>query len=140
MKLARLFTLLPALLLTSSLLHAHTALDKATPKDGAVLTQAPATLDLAFTEEVQLLKFALTDAEGEAVATDFKASAAASKTFSLPLPAALPAKAYKANWTVLGKDGHQVQGSLGFTVDHAGTEPAEADAASAAAQSHNDHH
>jgi methionine-rich copper-binding protein CopC len=113
--------LLPLLLLASSLLHAHTELASATPADGAVLHAAPAAQQLAFTEEVQLLKLVVTDAAGKAVETGFQASATAQKAFTLALPA-LPPAAYKVSWTLLGKDGHRVEGSLGFTVDPNATE------------------
>lgn len=132
MNFAKLFAFVPALLLASSL-QAHTALEKATPADGAVMHQAPSALELGFTEEVQLLKLEITDAAGKAVSTSFKASADAHKTFSIPLSALAPS-AYKASWTVLGKDGHRVEGSVGFTVDPNATETA------GKADSHEQHH
>lgn len=122
--------LIAALSLASSLLFAHTELETAKPADGAVVHKAPAALELTFTEEVQLLKLDVADAAGKAVATTFKASADSLKTFSVALPAMTPA-AYKVSWTVLGKDGHRVEGSLGFTID-----PNAAESAGGASEHH----
>lgn len=107
--------LIPALLLGTTL-YAHTALKEAMPADGAVVNKAPTALELTFTEDVQLLKLELTNADGAVQPLDFKASATAAKTFSIALPALAPA-AYDATWTILGKDGHRVEGKLGFTLD-----------------------
>jgi methionine-rich copper-binding protein CopC len=129
MKIIKTLLLLPALLL-GSLLYAHTALKVATPADGAVLNTAPTALELGFTEDVQLLKVELATAAGVAQELGFKPSAAAATTFSVPLPALAPA-AYQVSWTILGKDGHRVDGKLGFTVD-----PAAAEASGSASEHH----
>lgn len=112
------------LLLLSSTLFAHTKLIEANPVDGAVLTEAPATLDLTFSTEVQLLKLELANDAG-AVQTDFAPSASKSQTFSITLPPLEPA-AYAVSWTILGADGHRVEGSMGFLVDATAHEPADA--------------
>lgn len=134
MKIAR-TVLLPVILLASSLLHAHTQLEKALPADGAVMHVAPAALELGFTEEVQLLKFAVALDSGTPVTIAFKPEAAAHKTFSIPLPTLAPA-VYKVSWTVLGKDGHRVEGSLGFSVNPQAKEVS----GTAPAQNKHDHH
>lgn len=131
MKSLKRMLLLPLLLLGSTLLQAHTALKEALPADGAVLNVAPTTLELGFSEEVQLLKVDVS-AAGTAQDIGFKPSAAAARTFSLPLPALRPA-AYTVNWTILGADGHRVEGTLGFTVDPA------AAAAAGATDAHQGH-
>jgi methionine-rich copper-binding protein CopC len=63
-----------------------------------------------------LLKLDIADSAGTAQTTGFKASAESASIFSIPLPALAPA-AYLVSWTVLGADGHRVEGKLGFTVD-----------------------
>jgi methionine-rich copper-binding protein CopC len=110
------------LLLVSGVLRAHTHLEAAVPADGAVLKAAPAAIELTFGEDVQLLKVEVAGASGP-VALDFAPSATATKTFSLALPALAPS-AYTVNWTVLGADGHRVDGHFAFTVDPAATESA----------------
>jgi methionine-rich copper-binding protein CopC len=119
------------LLLASGLLRAHTHLETAVPADGAVLKAAPSAVELTFGEDVQLLKLQVTGATGAAVEMGFQASATASKTFSIPLPALAPS-AYTVNWTVLGTDGHRIEGHFAFTVDPAAAE-------SAGATEHHDH-
>jgi methionine-rich copper-binding protein CopC len=104
------------LLLASGLLRAHTHLETAAPADGAVLHAAPATVELSFGEDVQLLKLDMADAAGAAQDIGFAPAAAAARSFSIPLPALAPS-AYTVNWTVLGADGHRVEGHFGFTVD-----------------------
>lgn len=111
------------LLLASGLLRAHTHLEAATPADGAVVNAAPATLELAFGEDVQLLKVDVTNAAGAVQDIGFAATATAAKTFSVALPALAPS-AYTVNWTILGADGHRVEGHFGFTVDPAATQAA----------------
>ncbi len=117
------FLLVAVLALGSTLSWAHTGLEQATPADGAVMHTAPTALDLAFSGDVQLLKLDIADAAGAAQQTTFQPSPAAAKTFSIPLPALAPA-AYEVSWTILGADGHRVEGKLGFTVDPAATESA----------------
>lgn len=119
------------LLLASSLLRAHTHLEAAAPADGAVLKAAPPAVELTFGDEVQLLKLELASATGATVAMDFQASGTASKTFSVSLPALAPST-YTVNWTVLGADGHRIEGRFAFTVDPAAAE-------SAGATGHHDH-
>ena len=123
MKYLKNLRLLPVLLFSSALLQAHTGLESASPADGAVIKAAPAALELNFSGDVQLLKLELATAAGAAQQTGFEATATAAKTFSVPLPALTPA-AYMVNWTVLGADGHRVEGNFGFTVDPAATEAA----------------
>jgi methionine-rich copper-binding protein CopC len=118
------FLVLPLLLLSSAL-FAHTKLVESSPVDGGVLVKAPAILDLTFSTDVQLLKLDIANAEGAAQLTDFVASADKSKTFSIALPELEPA-AYAVTWTILGADGHRVEGSMGFRVDATAHEPADA--------------
>ncbi|HTR01350.1 MAG TPA: copper resistance protein CopC [Candidatus Acidoferrum sp.] len=116
MKLTKTFGLLPALLLASSLLQAHTQVSKVVPGDGAVMHAAPATFELGFSEAVQLLKLVVTNAAGTVQPVDFKPVAKANKVFSIPLPPLVPTS-YKVSWTILGEDGHKVEGHVGFEVN-----------------------
>lgn len=115
--------LLAGLMQGSTGLLAHTKLESATPADGASLGEVPKALELGFSEDVQLLKLEVATEAGVAQEIDFKPNATATKTFSIPLPA-LAADAYVVRWTVLGADGHRVEGSLGFLVDPVAHEPA----------------
>jgi methionine-rich copper-binding protein CopC len=125
MKITQALLLVPALLLSPVLL-AHTELQESTPADGAVLQEPPAALELKFSADVQLLKLEIANADGAAQDIAFTASASAAKAFSVPLPAMEPA-AYSVNWTILGADGHRMEGSLSFLVDAVAHEPADAE-------------
>jgi copper resistance protein C len=118
MKFLHLFPLLGACCLTPSLLFAHAELKQATPANGSIINEAPAQLELGFTEEVQLLKLAVSGIDSKMIPTSFKPSATAQTTFSVPLPA-LKEDAYVVAFTILGKDGHQVEDKLTFIVDAA---------------------
>lgn len=114
--------LLAGLIQGSTGVLAHTKLESATPADGASLSEAPQVLELGFSEDVQLLKLEVATEAGVAQEMDFAPDAKATKTFSIPLPV-LAADAYVVRWTVLGADGHRVEGSLGFLVDPVAHEP-----------------
>ena len=121
MKFRKIIMLLPMLVLASTLLHAHTELKESQPANGAVLHAAPAALALNFSEDVQLLKVELHGPAGTVVNTGFVPVTALSKTFSIPLQDIVTGE-YHVGWTILGKDGHRVEGALAFTVDPEATE------------------
>jgi copper resistance protein C len=102
--------------LAPTVLLAHTELTASTPANGAVINQAPKTLDLTFGEPVQLLKLAITDSSKSVVATTFTPTAATQVVFSVSLPL-LKAGTYNVSWTALGDDGHRIENSFTFTVD-----------------------
>ncbi len=135
MKITKALLLAPVLWLCASLLYAHTELKQASPADGAVLNHAPAALVLGFSEPVQLVKLTMVDKNGAVVATGFTAAAESLNTFTIALPALMPA-VYQASWTIVGKDGHRVEGKLGFTVNPNTTESA----GKAPAKTQHEHH
>jgi methionine-rich copper-binding protein CopC len=110
------FLLLAISVLAPTLLFAHAKLTEARPADGAVVNASPETLTLTFSEEVQLLKVALTGNDNKELATDFAASAAKQTSFAVTLPE-LAQDSYTVNWTILGNDGHKVEGSYAFSVE-----------------------
>ena len=112
--------------LSAAQVLAHTKLDSAVPADGAVLREAPATLELGFSENVQLLKLDIMTDDEVAQDIGFTPDATAAKTFSIQLPPMEP-EAYLVNWTAIGADGHRVEGSLSFLVDQTAHEPADAE-------------
>ncbi len=108
-------------LLAPAVLLAHTELTASNPANGAVLDVSPPTIDLSFTEAVQLLRLIVTDSGGKEAPTEFSPSAAAQKNFATVLPV-LAQDTYTVNWTVLGDDGHRVENSFTFSVDATATE------------------
>lgn len=91
---------------------AHSALESSVPANGATVTD-PKTMTLTFSDAVRLVTLKLTANEADIVLPVDK-SAAAAKTFSLPLPSLAPAQ-YKVKWTASANDGHVMTGSFSFT-------------------------
>lgn len=117
MKLLKIASLLIAGWFVPTALLAHNDLTQSSPADGSVLNVAPETIAMEFTGEVQLLRFVLTDSGNKVLATAFKPSADARKSFAVALPA-LEQDTYTASWAIMGSDGHLVEKTFSFTVDH----------------------
>lgn len=109
---------------------AHTALAESVPGDGSTIAMSPEQLTLSFTEEVRLLKVGVTGSDNNAIDIGFTPNRDAKQLFAVALPN-LPEDAYIVKWTVLGSDGHGVDGSFGFAID--------ANATATAAHGHDDH-
>jgi methionine-rich copper-binding protein CopC len=92
------------------------------------LKEAPEVLELGFSTDVQLLKLDIADDAGTAQVVDFRPAPAAARNFSIPLPALAPG-AYAVTWTIVGADGHRVEGNLSFLVDATAHEPADTEGA-----------
>ena len=75
---------------------------------------APAKIDLVFTAPVRLVKLEVAGS-GPAVETEFKPSAEAVASYSIPA-ADLVAGSYTVNWAAIGADGHTVSDSFSFVV------------------------
>ena len=95
---------------------AHTGIKSTSPENKAVLQEAPKVLNLSFKGAVRLMKLTLLDTDKEVVKIGFKPRAKAAKDFSIDLPE-LGVGKYKANWVIMGKDGHKIKGNFAFTVD-----------------------
>lgn len=103
-------------LLSATPAFAHAALRVSAPASGATVV-APHDLSLTFSEKVRLTAVRLT-ADGKDVSgVQVDRAAAAAPTFSVPLPHLAPAK-YEVRWSVLGDDGHPVNGTFTFTVSN----------------------
>lgn len=96
--------------------QAHTQLTASNPTDGAVLPESPATIELTFSEDVQLLRLVIAGKNAGEVVTGFKPSAITQTLFSVSMPV-LTQDTFTVSWAVLGKDGHRVEKSFSFTVD-----------------------
>jgi methionine-rich copper-binding protein CopC len=113
MKLARLLGgLLLLLAAGAALSHAH--LEKASPADGSVITHAPQSLVLEFSESAQLaaLWIAKDGGSREKIAS---LPQQAQQRIVVPLPALVPGN-YVVSWRVMGADGHVVPGQIHFTL------------------------
>lgn len=120
-RISLLIAVLAALLALPGLVSAHAKLVSSTPEDGATLAAAPATITLTFDSELQSegAKLVVTDGSGAVVdqgdgAVDLGDTER--KTMNVSLKAGLGAGEYTATWTLTGDDGHEVSGSIAFTV------------------------
>ena len=134
MKLLNKFFVLSISMFASSLLFAHAKLIEASPANGAVVNESPASITLSFNEDVQLLKVTLIGTDNKPVDTGFEASAASQTSFVVALPE-LAKDVYTVNWTIMGDDGHKVEEHYTFSVDAA----APAKTGSIGGESHAEH-
>ncbi len=135
MKSLRLLPLLVVFTLTPHVLLAQAELKEAFPVNGSVIREAPAQLELSFTEEVQLLKLVVYGIDTKMIPTSFKPSPTAQTNYSIPLPG-LDEDAYVVEWTILGEDGREVEDKLTFVVDVEAAEKSGSTDASHADPSH----
>jgi copper transport protein len=93
---------------------AHASLVFAEPRDGAVLTQAPKTVQLRFNESVTAGAINLIDASGK-LRTDAVVDAK-DEAIDVTLPADLPKGTQIVSYRVISADGHPVTGSITFSI------------------------
>ncbi len=94
---------------------AHTALKESTPGNGAIVREAPAHINLVFSEPVSLVKLELMGV-GHEMPTNFESNSEAKAAFMIETPGMHPGE-FTVNWAVIGADGHTVSNSYSFTVD-----------------------
>src|SRR5262245_10269125 len=93
---------------------AHASLMKAEPADGAVVKEAPATLQLTFNEPVSPLVMRLIGPAGELIALGDVAVENATVTIAAPRD--LRRGTHALSWRVISADGHPVAGALMFSI------------------------
>lgn len=121
-----------AISLMSSTAFAHSSLTASSPGNQSVV-QSPPKLELTFNEGVRMLRLTLVHGASHNIEFGFTPSTDTAATVSYDLPALMMGE-HTVNWTVIGSDGHPVNGTFKFTVS--------ADGEAAATQSHADsgHH
>jgi methionine-rich copper-binding protein CopC len=113
--LIRLIAVISASVTFQAAVFAHTALVEATPGDGSTVIAPPASINLVFTESVQLVKFEVMGT-GHEMPTEFKPNTEARESISVVTPG-MHAGNFTVNWAVIGADGHTVTNSYAFVVD-----------------------
>lgn len=95
---------------------AHAELVSSTPANGTRLEAPPRSVQLTFTESVDLVDggLRLLDGAGGRVATP--EPVAAGRTVTWPMPSTLGKGAYVVTWRVVSSDGHPVDGAFTFGV------------------------
>lgn len=109
--------LLLACVLAGSAL-AHPTIAGSTPRNGESLVSAPREMRITFTEPIEAAytSVKLVDSIGNDVGSErTRADPADPKSVVVGLPT-LSAGAYRARWSVLGRDGHRIKGELMFSV------------------------
>ena len=109
---------------------AHSSLTASLPGDAAVVA-SPEKLELTFNEDVRALRVTLTHGANHQIDFGFSPNTTPQATLSYELPALMNG-AHTVNWTVIGTDGHTVNGSFGFNVSP--------DGEVATTQEHDHHH
>lgn len=97
---------------------AHTGLKESVPAEGSVLNAAPENLQLAFTEEVRLLRLdviKVSESEAQTLDIGFMPDSVAKTEYSFSLPE-LSQGHYRVDWSVMGPDSHTVRGSVTFGI------------------------
>jgi len=106
------------LLCVSGSVFAHTGLKESAPAEGSVLNVAPEKLQMAFTEEVRLLRLdviRILEPNAHTLDIGFLPESVAKDEYSFSLPE-LPQGHYRVEWSVMGADSHTVRGSITFGV------------------------
>ena len=104
-----------ALLLFAPVALAHSELLASQPAEGARLTAAPATIELQFSEPVQLTALALVDATGRRTRVALPADTTPQATVRLPAPPLAPGT-WGIEWRAISADGHAARGTVRFSV------------------------
>ncbi|WP_282019643.1 copper resistance CopC family protein [Planomicrobium okeanokoites] len=102
------------LLLSSTVVSAHTALEASSPSDGEVMTEEPREIILEFNTPLEeASSFTVENAEGEEI--PFGITLEEQKMIGT-LGAAMADGEYTVNWKIIGADGHPIEGAYTFTV------------------------
>jgi copper transport protein len=110
-----------ALFAFAGLVHGHAKLEKSVPAANSTLAAPPKTVELEFSEAVQIT--ALTVQGGSVKAQEIGPLPKSKSTrIALPMPH-LPAGSYTVAWRALSADSHVMSGKIQFTIgvnsDHA---------------------
>jgi copper resistance protein C len=104
-----------ALLLASVAANAHALLDRADPRVGSIVKEAPRQVSLSFTQKLEAAfsTVEVTDASGQRV--DEGTPLIEDNVMSVPLRTISPG-IYRVKWHVLSVDMHKTEGAFSFEV------------------------
>jgi len=95
--------------------EAHSALTASSPENGAVLNEAPTTLELKFKGQVKLVKVILSGDNIDESKLSVEPDKGFDNNFTLTLPSLTSGK-YTISWMVMGADTHKITGEISFNV------------------------
>ncbi|WP_424768781.1 copper resistance CopC family protein [Paenibacillus sp. sgz302251] len=108
--------LLATLWLVPGTVLAHSTLETADPAPDGTVNVSPEIVELSFNTKIEKLSnFKLLNAAGEEI--ELADTVVDGNTMSKALTASLPNDVYTVKWTIIGGDGHAVEGDYNFTVD-----------------------
>ncbi|WP_336776814.1 copper resistance CopC family protein [Paenibacillus sp. MMO-58] len=111
-----LFICLAALFLLPGIAMAHSKITVSTPAKEETVTVSPAEISMTFNTNIEKLsQFKLLDESGNQVPTGDISVSKASMSGLVTEP--LKNGAYTVKWTIIGADGHAVDGEYAFTVN-----------------------
>ncbi len=110
--------LLMGALVMPQLAWAHARLVKATPADGAALSQAPTAVVLAFNEapELEFSKVSVLGPQDKVLLEQIPLQGGDRNSLKIPLPPPLAAGTYTVKYRILSVDGHLVEGKTTFSL------------------------
>lgn len=107
---------LAALWLMPGVTMAHSKLESSVPGQDASIAASPERIELTFNTKIEKLSnFKVLNAAGDEMETE--RAEVNGETMSGAVPAVLPNGTYTVKWTIIGADGHSVEGNYSFTVD-----------------------
>ncbi len=107
------------LLVSPAVAHAHADVTSSIPRNGAVVTTAPATITVTFGEPVTLDTQKPAIVNGAGVSLESTATMSGTRLIITP-SRALSQGNYAVTWHVVSDDGHPVAGAISFTVGKPG--------------------
>lgn len=117
-----LFICLAALWLIPGVALAHSKIEVSVPAKDATVNVSPEQIEITFNTKIEKLSnFKLLNAAGEEVSTE--KTQVSGSTMSGAVPDELPNGVYTVKWTIIGADGHSVEGDYAFTVEAPVTTP-----------------
>ncbi|WP_127494484.1 copper resistance CopC family protein [Paenibacillus glycanilyticus] len=125
-----LFICLAALFLVPGIAMAHSKITVSTPANEETVTVSPAEISMTFNTNIEKLsQFKLLDESGNQVPTGDISVSKATMSGSVTEP--LKNGAYTVKWTIIGADGHAVDGEYAFKVNAPEATPSKAPEAAA---------
>ncbi|RCW42569.1 copper resistance CopC family protein [Paenibacillus prosopidis] len=107
---------LAALWLVPGIAMAHSKLESAVPSQDVSIAASPERIELTFNTKIEKLSnFKVLNAAGEVM--DTERAEVNGETMSGAIASVLPNGIYTVKWTIIGADGHSVEGNYTFTVN-----------------------
>lgn len=110
-----LIILFAALWVIPGVASAHSKLETAVPEKDSTVAVSPRSIELTYNTKIEnLSNLKLLNEAGEQIATD--KAVVDGDTMRAAVPAVLSNGVYTVKWTIIGADGHSVEGEYHFTV------------------------